>query len=223
MANDTKKDTTTPVTPSDNMVLIDQNTLAATIATAVAQAMAAVQAQGSGKAEEHQALAAAISNGIASSTRRKVTNGEYAQRGPRNSYHPNSKAETPVLKRDFFQNDIHVDEVTLTDDEVRLLNRLTHSGRYFDRLVEVFTTEDAVHVRYNNKTPDHRFELKNHFRTMLELLQIVVKQQEAEDKVAKELEEEKLAERRKREEAKEKFNFGNSKASREAREKAGVE
>jgi hypothetical protein len=217
MANDK---TTPAETPNSNMVTMDANTLAATIAAAVAQAMAAVQPQ---QATNHEALGAAIADGISKSSRRKVTNGEYALRGPRNYYHPKSKAETPVLKRELFQTGIPVPPDTLLDREIELLNRVTHSGRYCNRLVEVVFSPDAIDVRYNNKTPDQRFELKNYFRSFEELMEIVVRQQEEEDRQAKELDEDKQAERRKREEAKEKFSFGNSKAAKEAREKAGVE
>jgi hypothetical protein len=212
---------TTPATPQDNLVIVDANTLAATIATAVAQAMAAAQ---NGSTDRDSALASAIAQGIATSTRRKMTYGEYDQLGPRNSYHPKSKAETPTLRREAWQNGYACEESTLMDEEIRLFNRITHSGRYFNRLVEVIADQDAVHIRYNNRTADHRFALKNHFRSLKELLEIVVAQQEAEDKELKLAEEEKREERRKREEAKERYSgFGNSKATREAREKAGVE
>jgi hypothetical protein len=208
MAND-KTTPATPATP-DNLVMVDANTLAATIATAVAQAMANQQ-------NNHEAMGAvigtAVAQGIAANTRKKVTFGEYELR---------RKAGRPELRRKLWQNGIEVNPNPLLPEEINLLNRLTHSGRYFDRLVEVVATEDEVFIRYNNKTPDQRFELKNHFRNLVELLTHVVEQQEAEDKAAKELEEEKLAERQKREAAKERFSFS-SKTTREAREKAGVE
>lgn len=213
MAND-KKDTAT--TPSDNLVIVDTNSLAATIATAVAQAMAAAQA---GNADSMAAIGKAVADGIAANTRRKITFGEYEAMGPRNVYHPKSKAETPQLKRNVWQNDSMLQHSTLFDREVVLFNRITHSGRYCDRKVEVICTEDDIYIRYNNKTADQRFELKNHFRSMEELLTIIVTEQEREDKETKELEDERLADRRKREEAKERFAFS-GKATREARERA---
>jgi hypothetical protein len=214
MANDSKKDATTP---SENLVMMDVNVLASTIATAVAQALAANKADNT---DLGTTIGAAVASGIAATTRRKVTNGEYEQRGPRNSYHPKSKAETPTLKRQLFQNDTFCHEQTLLDREITLLNRITHSGRYFDRLVEVICSEDAIAIRYNNKTQEQKFTIKNHFRSLVELLETVVKQQEAEDKEAKEMAEFQLAEKQTRAAAKER-HFGGSKATREAIERAG--
>jgi hypothetical protein len=213
MANDKS---TPASTPNENLVMMDVNVLASTIATAVAQALAANKAD---NADLGTTIGAAVASGIAATTRRKVTNGEYEQRGPRNSYHPKSKAETPKLARNLFQNDTFCHEQTLQDREIQLLNRITHSGRYFDRLVEVICSEDAIAIRYNNKTQEQKFTIKNHFRSLVELLETVVKQQESEDKEAKEMAEYQLAERQNREAAKER-HFGRGKATQDAIEKA---
>lgn len=214
MAND-KKDSTPASTP-ENLIMVDANTLASTIAQAVAQAMAGVQGQ---QADLGTTIGAAVASGIAATTRRKVTNGEYEARGPRNIYHKKSKAETPKLKREAFQNGTAMKEDTLFDREIELLNRITHSGRYMDRLVEVIFGDDAIELRYNNKG-DHGYALKNHFRSLIELLEVVVKVQEAEDKDAKEMAEFQLAEKLTRQAAKER-HFGQSKTTQEARERAG--
>jgi hypothetical protein len=216
----TDKNATAPTTPTENLVMMDVNVLAATIATAVAQALAANKVDNS---ELGTTIGAAVAQGIAATTRRKVTFGEYDARGPRNFYHPKSKAETPKLKREFYQNDTFCHDQTLMDREITLLNRITHSGRYMNRLVEVITSEDAIRIRYNNKTPDQKMELKNFYRSLVELLEIVVKEQEAEDKEAKELAEDQLAERQKREAAREARGrtFGSSKNTLDAIEKAG--
>lgn len=204
----------------ENLIMVDANVLAATIATAVAQAMAAQQSASQGnQADLGTTIGAAVASGIAATTRRKITNGEYALLGPRNSYHPKSKAETPILKRQAWQNDTQLHEGTLFDREVVLLNRITHSGRYFDRKVEVISTDDDVYIRYNNKTNDQRNELKNAFRSLLELLEEVVKVQEREDKDAKEMAEFQLAEKQTREAAKER-HFGRGKATQDAIERA---
>jgi hypothetical protein len=214
MAND-KNAPATPATP-ENLITVDANVLAQTIAAAVAQAMAANKPD---QADLGNTIGSAVASGIAATTRRKITFGEYDALGPRNSYHPKPKAQTPVLKRSVWQNDTPLQPSTLFDREIELMNRITHSGRYFDRLVEVIFNEDDVYIRYNNKTADQRFELKNHFRSLIELLEEVVKVQEAEDKEAKLVAEEQLAERQKREAAKER-HFGSGKATREAMEKA---
>jgi hypothetical protein len=217
MANEQKKVETaeTTVTPAANLVTVDMTTLAATIASAVAQAMAAQPHQPSTLGED-------IAKGIAASTRRKVTFGEYDALGPRNSYHPKSKAETPVLKRNFWQNGAQLNHSTLFDREIELLNRITHSGRYMDRKVEIIYTPEDVHIRYANKSPDQRMELKNFFRSLQELLETVVKEQEAEDVEMREDEEFKRLEREKRTAAKER-HFGNNKAYREAVERANAQ
>lgn len=218
--NDKDKNASTPALPAENLIMVDANTLATTIAQAVAQAMAGMQqAQHGNQTELGKTIGDAVASGIAATTRRKVTFGEYEQRGPRNSYHPNSRAETPKLKRQAWQNDTLLQESTLFDREISLLNRITHSGRYMDRKVEVICTEDDVYIRYNNKTPDQRFELKNHFRSLTELLEVVVKAQEAEDKEAKETAEFQLAEKQLRQAAKER-HFGSGKNTQEARERA---
>jgi hypothetical protein len=204
MAND--KNATPATTPNENLVMMDVNVLAATIAQAVAAAMAANQNNDSALGKT---IGEAVASGIAATTRRKVTNGEYEQRGPRNSYHPKSPAETPKLRREFFQNDTFCHQQTLLDREISLLNRI----------VEVICSEDAIAVRYNNKTQEQKFTLKNHFRSLVELLETVVKQQEAEDKDAKETAEFQLAERQNREAAKER-HFGRGKATQDAIEKA---
>lgn len=215
MATD-KTVTPAPSTP-ENLIMVDANTLAAAVATAVAQALAAQQGN---QGELGKTIGDAVASGIAQTTRRKVTNGEYEARAGRNAYHPRSKAETPTLKRQAFQNDTLLQESTLFDREVELFNRLTHSGRYMDRLVEVIFSEDAVMLRYNNKG-DHKFELKNHFRNLVELLEKLVTAQEKEDKDAREMAEFQMAERQKREAAKER-HFGNSKNTQEARERAAT-
>lgn len=215
----TEKNPTPPATP-DNLIMVDANVLATTIANAVAQAMAAqTVAQAGNQADLGTTIGAAVAQGIAQTTRRKVTNGEYQQLGPRNSYHPKSKAETPTLKRQAWQNDTMLQDSTLYDREIELLNRITHSGRYMDRKVEVIFTEDDIYIRYNNRTSDQRFELKNHFRSLLELLENVVKVQEQEDKDAKETAEFQLAEKQTREAAKER-HFGRGQATKDAVAKA---
>ena len=212
------KNDPTPATP-ENLILVDANTLATTIAHAVAQAMAAQQAAAPGNhADLGTTIGSAVASGIAATTRRKVTFGEYEARGGINAYHPKSKALTPVLKRQAWQNDTMLQPSTLFDREIELLNRITHSGRYMNRLVEVICNEDDVFLRYNNKG-DHKFELKNHFKNLIELLENVVKVQEQEDKDAKETAEFQLAEKQTREAAKER-HFGRGKATQDAIEKA---
>ena len=211
----------------DNLVIVDADKLAATIAAAVAQTMMQMGQNQAAPAFDMQTLGdvigGAVAAGIAKNTRRRMTFGEYDRLGPRNSYHPKSKEETPTLKRQLWQNETLCQQGTLFDREIELAHRITHSGRYFDRKVEVIYAPDGenIYIRYNNKTADQRFELKNHFRSLQELLETVVREQEQEDRDVKEREEELRLEREKRQAAKER-HFGDNKAFRDAQAAAGV-
>lgn len=141
---------------------------------------------------------------------RKVTFGEYQRR---------INAGRSTLRRETFQNGFRLEEVQLSNAEIDLLNRISRTGRYIDRKVEVIVREDGadevVEIRYNNKTRDQMFELRNHFRDFADLLtQIVMKQDE-------ENEEQEQREGRKRSEPSRR-PFGDTKASREARAAAGA-
>lgn len=157
-----------------------------------------------------QGLGEAIAAGIAKSTRRKVTYGEYNQRPTHN--HPLGP-RSPKLKRDCYQNSFKIEYDTVDDTQVELLNRITHSGRYINRMVEVIIgnegSDEVVDIRYKNATRDQMFELKNHARNFTDMLEQIVKAQEEEDRIE--------AERT----AKPRRHFGDNKAMREALERIG--
>lgn len=208
--------------PKENLVILDADKLATTIAEAVARTMLSMQQnQQAPVAFDMNVLGGVIGNavaqGIAANTRRRMTFGEYDKLGPRNSYHPKSKKDTPVLKRAVWQNDTILNPNTLFDREIELMNRITHSGRYFDRKVEIIFAEDGenIYIRYNNKSRDQMFELKNYFRSLQELLEHVVKTQEQEDKDVKEREDQLRAERDARIKAKER-HFGDNQNFKDA-------
>ena len=157
----------------------------------------------------------AIAQGIAQAQGpKKVTFGQYA-RTPHSSFNK----DRVKLTRQSYQNGRVQQEERLTSKEISLLNRLTHSGRYLDRQVEVIVnTEGAdatVDIRFNTKTPEQRLELKGLARNFEDMLQQIVVLQEAEDAEVAERELE-------RQTAPTRRHFGESKASKEAREKAGV-
>lgn len=160
-------------------------------------------------------LSEGIAAGIAKQTRKKVSFGEY---DPKSNFHPD-KAKAVKFKHRFYQNGVLIDWNTCFDAEIELLNRITHSGRYIDRKVEVAFIEDGpdtmVDIRYHNKTQDMRSDLKSEVRSLLDMLKQIVAAQEAEDQD----EENDRLERATRPARR---PFGDSKASREAREKAGV-
>ncbi len=165
-----------------------------------------------------QVIGNAVASGMAASAPpRRMTIGEYIRRGKINQYHPDPKVKLKFT-REYYQNGRLIEFATCFDREVELLNQITHSGRYIDRLVEVVVeqngSEEAVDIRFSNKK-DKAFELKGKARDFTDMLQQIVAAQ-AEERA--EMEDEK-ADRAERAERRRTFN---SKATREAREKAGV-
>ncbi len=125
-----------------------------------------------------ETIAEGVARGIAATSPKKLTFGQYtkreAQRNPK-----------PKLTRKMFQNGYPVDAEVLSAKEIEALNRITHSGRYLDRRVEVIVNDDGgdgevVQIRYANKTPDQRFENKSHFLNIGDLAGKIADAQEAE-------------------------------------------
>lgn len=174
----TEKDTSVPSAP----VTLDPNLIAAIVA-AVAQQLKGTAAPPLDMEELGETIGSAVASGIEKNTRKKVTYGEYNQRG-HSSFHPRPKSETPVLKRQCFENDARMNPVTLFDEEINLLNKITHSGRYCNRMVEVIVSQDgseeALYIRYHNSTPDQRFELKGQCRDLIDMLKQITTAQAVE-------------------------------------------
>jgi hypothetical protein len=170
------------------------------------------------------ALGAAIAAGIAQTQpARKVTIGEYVRRGAINQYHTGKKALK--MTREYYQNGKMIYPDTCFDKEIELLNQITHSGRYIDRLVEVVViqngSEEAVDIRFSNKV-QFAFELKGKARDFTDILEQIV----AAQKIEREDMEDDKADRQERAAARRSKatspSFGNGKATRAAREAAGV-
>lgn len=134
----------------------------------------------------------AVADGMRKNTRPKVTIGEYLRRGY-SVFHPNGAKGMKHLTRQCFNNGALIQEATVHDTEIELLNRITHSGRYIGRNVNVWIeqtgSEDVVHVAFNNK-PDglsairdlvNPLGCKSFFEAMLKQ---IVAEQEEEDKEA---------------------------------------
>lgn len=134
------------------------------------------------------AIGDAVSKGIAATQRPKVTVGQYVRR-PYSVFHTEGKGDhaRPKLTRTCWQNDSWLNPDRLMDSEIRLLNRITHSGRYINRMVEVVVlpngAEDEVFVRFHNSTHDQRFELKGYVRNFEDMLTQIVEKQEEEDRI----------------------------------------
>lgn len=135
-------------------------------------------------------LGAQIAEGIAKAQRRAKTYGEYvATTG--SYYHPDPNKKI-ALTRKCFQNGGEIMITNIYDEEAELLNRLTHSGRYLDRLVEVSIRDTGgdtaeVHLNYNNKIAglnaikEKLERRKSDKSTLMTILRMIVEEQEIED------------------------------------------
>ena len=97
---------------------------------------AAIQATGNQGANLSDAIAAMNRN----APRRKVTAGEY---DPKTFVQPD-KGKTLKLNRDCYQNGTPMYAENLSNPEIALLNRITHSGRYLNRVVEVVVASNGT-------------------------------------------------------------------------------
>jgi len=170
------------------------------------------------QAEFAAAMGAAIAKGVsegmaANAPIKKMTFGEYI-RTAHSPFHPDGRAAIPKAARQYYQNGVMIPLELTHDDELRLYNRITHSGRYIDRMVEVIvntdSAEETVDIRWHNAELDQRFEMKGKARNFLDMLQQIVTAQEAEDKTQAQREEGRARSR----------TFGSNKTSQAAREAA---
>lgn len=153
----------------------------------------------------------AVASGLAKhAPPKKVTFGEYARRENRGR----SK-----LRRDCFQNGFRMDAVNLSNTEIDLLNALNRTGRYINRLIEVIVgqegADESVELQWKCKTADDRFEIVKFARTFEDMLTQIVEAQKTEN----EQDDERALDRATTPKTR---HFGDTKATREAREKAGV-
>ncbi len=127
----------------------------------------------------------AVAAGIAKNTPKKVTFGQFIARPTK--LHPQG-TKGPQLTRTCSMNGFTVDYNTTSDTDIDLLNRITHSGRYIDRKVEVIvntdSAEETVMIRWACRTPDQRFEVGALAKDSTDLLQQIVAAQEVEDAAA---------------------------------------
>ncbi len=205
--------------PTATPLSLDPNLIAAIVA-AVVQALPKSEAAGIDYDKLGQVLGASVANGIAGSTRRKVTFGEYSRSG-HSPFHPKPFDQTPILKRRCWQNGVWANPTTLTDNEIVLLNQITHGGRYIDRRVEVVMrqngSQEEVEIRFKNKSVDDQIAIKGYAKSFEDMLQQIVKVQKEEDAENEGYEQDRRDARAARR------TFGENKATKEARERAGVD
>ncbi len=178
-----------PATPSvSSAVNIDLNDLVALITKSVRQELTAHNQGGLLDDDGNmEILGSAIAAGISKAQRRRLSLGEYITQPNRMQFHPDpSKRVQPRPGFNYFQGGTWINPDLTTDVEMALLNRLTHSGFYLDRVVEVVfmplsATDTNVIVRWNAKLPDQRNEFARVARNFLDALEQIVKIQEQED------------------------------------------
>jgi len=161
------------------------------------------------------AIGASVAQALASQAPpRKMTFGEYQRR---------ANAGRKKLTREVFQNGFRLGgpgsvDNSLTNEQILLLNQITHTGRYINRLVEVILNVDeaepVLNIRYNNRSKDQALTLRGHIRNFTDMLQQIVADQIEEDKETEEREGRKREVRER--------SFGNGKATQEARAKASA-
>ena len=229
MSDQKKPEALTPEESKQPAIAIDPALIAA-IAAAVVQAIKGSSGPQLDMETLGNVIGQSVAKGISSTTRRKVSIGEYVQSG-HSSFHPKPKSETPILRRNCFDNGAWMNPINLFDEEIVLLNKISHSGRYFDRKMEVIVaydgSEEVLQFRHNNATADQRFDLAQYYgfvktkhKSQLQaMLERIVEEQEAEDKDAEEtraINEELRAQLRE----KRKVGMGYSKSYQEAKAKA---
>jgi hypothetical protein len=94
-------------------------------------------------------------------------------------------ARAVTLNRLCVQNGTPMRLEQLTDREVRLLNQITHSGRYLNRVVEVIVREEGaedetVELRWKCKSADDRNESGKEWRDLADMLDKIVTAQAEE-------------------------------------------
>lgn len=189
-------------TTSNDSVTLSKEDLAALVAQSVADALASAKAQESSRDADFERMGNAVAAGLTKSQRPKKSYGTYTAERNKGRL---------KLTRMCFQNGFHLSDENLSNKEIQLLNGITHSGRYIDRLVQVVMRENGseqeVDIRYSCKTVDQRNTAASLFKSLTDLLEQITAVQDIERAETERLEEQKTATRRK---------FGDTKAYREA-------
>lgn len=164
MANE-QQDSAAP-TPQPIVAGIDPKELVALVASTVGEVLKPFLAKLGTAGVDTEALGASIgrnvASGIASTQRRKVTFGEYIAK----PHSPNRQNIALKLTRPTFQNGFWLSDSVLTDDEIAMLNTISHSGRYCDRFVEIGIgvngIDQELHINFPNATADDRIRFRDH-------------------------------------------------------------
>lgn len=155
-----------------NAMVVSPELLQSIIASAVTAALAASRSN-----NDIERVVNAITAGMAANApRRQVSIGEFMAR-PEN--------RRLKMTRAYFQNGFPIlQEGNISNEEITLLNAITHGGRYINRIVEVVVRlnglEEEVFINYNNKTIDQRMNVQRNWSSFKHLLQQIVDAQKLE-------------------------------------------
>lgn len=157
-----------PAAPSGALVLT-ADMLQSIISSAVTAALKATQSP----TDVVQRVVDAITQ---NAPRRQVSIGEYLAR-------PENKRLK--MTRAYFQNGFPLyQDGNITNEEIKLLNSITHSGRYINRIVDVVVRqnglEQEVFINYHNKGIDQRMNNQRHWSSLTELLTKICEAQKVE-------------------------------------------
>lgn len=171
---------------------------AAVGATEVPPAPVATQADGAASPQANSDAMAMLANMIGQQVAAAVTAAQPVKRMTFGEYQRRAKKGRSKLRRISWQNGILMQESTLSNKEIDLMNAITHTGRYVNRLVEVIVREEGadevVEFRWNMKR-DAQFELKGFARNFQDILEQVVAAQ-AEERAEAEAKDERAQARR---------------------------
>lgn len=223
----------TPSQAPVTAITVNVQDLVALVSATVAQVLQQQQGQFA-QGNIGQVIGEAVAEGMRKNTRPKVTVGEYLRK-THTSMHPDPEFPNgPKLTRLCFNCGVPIFPHNATDQEINLLNQITHSGMYINRRVQVVLgiegNDEVLYVMFNNK-PDAMQDLKNYVHNFEDMLEQIVAQQVIEDEekeVEKQMKMEVSARRQKNRELGapvdapvkvpvERGYTGNSKAYREAR------
>jgi hypothetical protein len=125
-------------------------------------------------------IADGIARGMAELAPKRKTFGQYLRE--------TTKGRPKLNRSEYLMNGRPILEPTMTPDEINLLNRITRSGRYINRNVEVVVrgvdlpmAEQVVEFRYNNKTQDQRNVILRAWSSFSDMLTKILTEQDAEN------------------------------------------
>lgn len=163
----------TPVEPTDAEIAAQEAEINQLTESAKPQGMWTIS-----KEEFADALGQGIARALAEHQPKKKSFGQYVREMAK-------KFPKKRLLRPAMLNGAPVQDFVLSNPEIDYLNKITRSGHYIQRKVQVIVrnegldfAEQSIEIRYSDKSIDQRFENKGLWRNFEDLLRQVVAEQE---------------------------------------------